>query len=192
MLRPLRSATVVLAVLLSVGGCSDDDPSGPGAAPTTSATGDPSSASGEASPSGQPEPTGPVIEGDAVVLRLPEGYEVFDRGEITSGARDPSTGVYVGFSESGAFGDDLTLTKLAELARRNALTTPPPEILEPVSVDGVEVYHLRGPGTSGDLVLDEYGARVGGSDFSVRIEAPQTADLDAIAAEILAGVDVRD
>ena len=85
----------------------------------------------------------------------------------------------------------MTLEEQAAMARRNSLTTPPPEIVDTVEVDGVEMYHLRGAGSTPDQVLDEVGARVGGSDFSLRIEVPRGVDRDAVLEAVLAGLEVR-
>ena len=195
------SAVTCLAALAACSGGDDDPPASSGtptASPTSTAspTGT-SSADASADPSTDSStdagPTGPVAEGEAAVLTFPDGYRILARkGAITS-ATDEQERVYVGFGELRAVGPDQTLDEQAAQASRNAMTDPPPKILDTVVVDGVELYHVAGVGFAPRSVLDEFGARVGNADFSVRVEMDDDipdAERQEIVAQVLAGLDI--
>lgn len=188
-----------LAALTSLAACGDD---APGAAPSGDPTSAPptSVASEGSSPEPEPEPepsvegpSGPRITGKGAVWTLPAGFEILRRGATVTDARDPRRQIYVGYGELAAMGPDVSLSEEAELARETALTDPLPRILDPVTVDGVELYHLAGVGFSGSGLLDQYGARVGNADFFVRIEQEDDvspARRQQVLDELLAGLDV--
>lgn len=198
-LGPLPAVLAALTVVISVATLSactgeDDDPSSSAGSPTASPT-EPSSSDAATEDAEPPGPTGPVIEGEGAVLTLPSDYRVLERGAVVTSAEDEQGRVYVGYSELNAVGPDTSLDEQAALARRNALTDPPPKILEPVTVDGVELYHVAGVGFSVRSVLDEFGARVGNTDFSVRVEMDDDipeAERQEIVAQVIAGLDVAD
>ena len=173
------TAVTCLAALAACSGGDDDPPSSSGtptASPTATAspTGT-SSADGSADPSTDAStdagPTGPVAEGEAAVLTFPDDYRILARrGAITS-AEDDRGKVYVGFGELRAVGPDQTLDEQAAQASRNAMTDPPPKILDPVVVDGVELYHVAGVGFA-PAQRARRVRRTGRQlrDFSVRVE----------------------
>ena len=197
------TAVTCLAALAACSGGDDDPPSSsdtPTASPTATAspTGT-SSTDGSADPSTDASteagPTGPVAKGEAAVLTFPDNYRILSRrGAITS-AEDPRGKVYVGFGELRAVGPDQTLEEQAAQASRNAMTDPPPKILDTIVVDGVELYHVAGIGFAPASVLDEFGARVGNSEISIRVEMDDDipdAERQKIVAQVLAGFAVKD
>ena len=197
------TAVTCLAALAACSGEDDDPPSSSGtptASPTATASASAtSSTDASADPSTDPStdagPTGPVMEGEAAALTLPDNYRIVSRGAVLTSAEDDRGKVYVGYGELKAVGPDPSLDDQAAQARRNAMTDPPPKILDPVTVDGVELYHVAGVGFSVRSVLDEFGARVGNADFSVRVEMDDDipdAERQEIVEQVLAGLVIKD
>lgn len=172
----LRSTTAALALSgLLLAGCGDDGaaPEDPGPSP---APGSASTGSADAGPTG---PTGASVPpADGVRLELPAisvhavaGWEV-DAMQTDSSVSATSTdqlGNSVSLSQVPDPADGrLGLRRAAELSIDAALWLQRPRILEPVELDGVEVYHVSGRVSTAQLV-EEFGATVDGQGVSVQI-----------------------
>lgn len=166
---PLATAGLVLAGLL-LGGCSDGGGADGAATPTPTGTSEvpaspsPSATSDPSDPSPPPEPTvtpatGPELVSEQLRLRVPEGWELdesFTELDVSANGGEGVQGNTVLVTTVPATSGG-TLDELAA----SAAEVPggrPLEVLEPVTVGGVEMAHVRGP--FGGILTDTYVAVV--------------------------------
>lgn len=157
----LRSAAVLVVVPLLLAGCSGDPESTEPTAPVSSKAPEPTPSTDlptteptETSEPPQtpdttsaPVPTGTVIEMDGATVTLPQGYEVTTKGRLlTVSSFTPGRNLnLLSITTQSNLG---IVDPLAEsIKNHNAGQIAylyPPETLDPVTVDGTDLFHVAG------------------------------------------------
>jgi len=182
---PLVRATVAAALAslsLTLVSCGDDEDSGAGgqetppASPSASASASPSeTASSTVAPA-----TGPVLTMPNAQLNAPDGWKktrsIVDY-QVAAASPDFSDGVFFAAVELPSGGSALSLEEQMQTALESATDKPKPEPMDPVTIDGVEWWHLSSTGPDGGT--DRYGVDHDGYETSITI----TFDGDDTAQE---------
>lgn len=173
-----RLGIVVTVVMTSaLGACSSDDEPQGGGDPAPSSTSTPTESEPTTAPpsaeASADAATGPLLEMPEVSMRAPETFEMYESTAFSKTAA-PKRGI--GFIAVGAepvIGDPGSLQEQAALTARNITSEfGPPEILDPVTIGDVEMFHLSGP-YEFDTRLDQYGVAVGSSTIYIRFALDQ-------------------
>lgn len=199
MLRSLGPATALALVLVLVTGCSDDDASGespPSTSPSSSEsppapTDSSSSDTGTPSPSPSPsiEPaSGPEVRVERFSVRAPRGWKIApEEDPFTGQAVDGFASIFVG--EQPDFGQgQLTLEESARSRLRTAAYSRRPKILDPVTFNGQEWFHIAGQTNETDF-SEDFGTVIDGLDLGVYMSFPvdtPAAERRAIAESVMA------
>lgn len=197
MVRNLGPAMVLALVLGLASACSDDEPStdpGPSQSPASSeASTEPtmpsSSDTGTPSPSVEPA-AGATVRLDRLSMRAPEGWDVTKEGDPYS-AQVGQAGSSIYIQEFPDFGGGvLSLDQIARTRVRNGPYLREPKILAPVSIVGLDWYHLAGR-TNEVTYTEDFGTVVDGLALLVAMSFDSdlpAAERRVIVEQVLASV----
>lgn len=197
----VRHATAVTAAtLLILGGLAACDDGDPGADPSTSpSASSPTATDSSGEPTTETSPTvapatGPVVNMTNIRLHGPQGWELGD--PILSSIQPVHDGRVLHLSnmqvsDSPSLAGDSSLARLARIAVKT-YTIRRGKILDNVTVNGVEMYHLAGYRNTGHR-FNAYGCIYNGYDidifFTFDPDDYKPAEQQQIMDEVLASVE---
>jgi hypothetical protein len=205
--RRAAAAGAALAALVACAGCQDSGGADEPTATSSEASTDPSAAS--ESPSGSESPsdaaaTGVEVAFGGVSLHAPEGWrkagprDLIIVATFQKGAVDPqAVSSNISLTSPTALNPDLTLDEQAQGSIDTQRGSSNLKQADPVTLDGVEFYHLEGRSDTKDIWVYEYGAQVGGRAATIAFDLdrwtyPDKAERDQLVASVLASVQIDD
>ncbi|WP_028642992.1 hypothetical protein [Nocardioides sp. URHA0020] len=171
----LTAAAVAAGLVLTLAGCSDDDPKAdPSSKPSLSASSSAPSgstsptATAEASPSVSPA-TGPLLKMPNATIKAPKDWiQASDLIDIATEANPPSASLSaVRLGSIEYTGPTIPLDLQAESAIDSYAERGTLKRLPDVELDGVTLFHVAGSPRKG-IHLDAYGVRQDGWDTDVQ------------------------
>lgn len=185
----VRGALVAVLALGLLAGCGDDDPPTPAPSGSTTSPTKTTSPSEATSPTGEPpvEPAGGKQETfGSFTMSFPKGWDVRPLSAMAMAASGPD-GEHLGVSAVPTT-TQLSTDRLARDAVEDASFVGKPVRFDDVEVDGVLMYHVRGP-LGADQTRDLVGAEYGGYEMTLQLttqlpEAAQQELVESLLASI--------
>ncbi len=180
--KAVRGAVVAVLSLGLLAGCGDDDPPTPAPSGSTTSPTDSASPSETTSPSDEPsvEPaSGQQETFGSFTMNFPKGWDVRALSDMAMAASGPD-GEHLGVSAVPTT-TQLSTDKLARDAIEDAMFVGKPVRFDDVEVDGVLMYHVRGP-LGADQTRDLVGAEYGGYEMTLQLttQLPEAAQQELI------------
>jgi hypothetical protein len=186
---------LALAAVLVLGGCGSDEPdTGPDPTPSTSGASDPTESPGStsASPSVSAA-TGLPVKIRTVSLTGPEGWvRLADEfANLGRGVRSAEGGSLVGLYSVPSLNPDATLDEMVATVKELESFQGKPQVHEPVTVNGVECFHVSGDYKDGQHE-EEFGTIHDRDEISITFsfaadfpEAERQDIIDSVLASVV-------
>lgn len=185
----VRGVLVAVLSLFLLAGCGDDDPPTP--APSSSPTETVADPSESATPTDDPSPAVEPASGEQVTfgsltLSFPKGWDVRELSAMALASSGPDGEQFAVLAVPTT--TRLSTDELAKDALGDAAFVGKPVRLDDVEVDGVPMYHVRGP-LGADQTRDRVGAEYGGYEMVLQLTTvlPKAAHQELIDS-VLASV----